>query len=68
MLRKVKKIIKVTNNYFAQMVLFIFYFLPLALISILIKSFFFFKKESEETYWKEPKIKEFNKDYLESPY
>lgn len=69
MLERIKKFTRIVNDFFAKVVLFIFYFLPLGFVAIFVKAFFFFfKKENQKTFWKKPEVVKFDKDYLKSPY
>ena len=71
MLDFLKKIVKNINNITVLIVLFLFYFLPFGLISLIIKTLFGLRnlfKERVTSYWKESKAVVFTEDYFESPY
>lgn len=63
---KIQKFIKAINSFFIDIILFLFYFVIIGLISVLYK---LFKKKQDKTksYWQDFSVKEPDLDF-KSPY
>ena len=62
-----KKIVKLINNIFIKIILFIFYFFIFGLVALVYK-LFNNKEKEKNSYWKDFSSDNFNLDYFKSAY
>ena len=63
-----KKLTKLVNNFFIDIILFLFYFLVIGFASIIYKFIYLLGKHNKDSYWIEGLKKNYSKEYFSSPY
>jgi len=64
---KIQIFIKILNNFFISIILFLFYFFIIGLISVIYK-LFKNNKEKADSYWQDSSPDNFNLEYFKSAY